>query len=140
VARFAHCKPFAKRRKPRKPADAHALARMLVDVYLSDVARAGSGPRAAYTMLVQGMASVFAAPQRAHRREAEHKALAAVTLCVGGMLLARTTEDAALGLRIRRAARREAHALVATRAPAPVVPAKRPRRSTPRAVATVAPR
>ena len=127
VSSFTSCNPFAerletdpKRRSPRE------LAELLVDTYLSDetladvdrhcplialpsdVARAGLRPRAAYTELVESMLDVFrdAFPKRDRRRE--RKAHLIVNLCVGGMLIARTTDDPALRKDLRAAARAEA--------------------------------
>ena len=131
VKSFTTCSPFAKRLQlSRKPRTAQALARMLVDMYLSDealadvdqhcpliavpsdVARAGLEPRAAYTQLVENMAAVFRAAYPARDRDAERKALLIVNLCVGGMLIARTTDDPALRRVLRAAARKEARGLL----------------------------
>ena len=132
VQSFAGCNPFAKRvastpgvrRSPRE------LARLLVQLYLSDetladvdqhcplialpsdVARAGLEPRASYTAMVERMASVFRAALPAEDRGAEQKALLVVSLCVGGMVLARTTDDPKLQKQLRTAARAQALALL----------------------------
>jgi TetR/AcrR family transcriptional regulator, transcriptional repressor for nem operon len=132
VASIAGCSPFSRelarsRGVQRSPGE---VADMLVDMYLaddtlkniddqcplyalpSDVARSGRAPRAEYTKIIERMASVFRADG-----ERSDEALAAVALCVGGMVLARTTHDAALAKRLRVAARAAAHDLLqATRA------------------------
>jgi AcrR family transcriptional regulator len=132
VRSFTTCNPFAdKQARVRGPEPAPAeLARMLLDLYLSDatlanidqhcplialpsdVARAGLEPRAAYTSVVEHMAEVFRAAFPAKDRDAERKALLMVSLCVGGMVIARTTDDRALRKRLRAAAREQALALL----------------------------
>ena len=133
VASFANCNPFAiTRREQPGLTDPGALARLLVDLYLSDavmadpdmhcplyalpsdVARAGLRPREAYTQIIQRMRMVFAAAC-GDGEAAETRASALVSLCVGGMLLARTTADEALRHQLRDAARRQAHELLAAR-------------------------
>lgn len=134
VSSFNSCNPFAARlearpvrRTPRQ------LAELLVDTYLSDetladadnhcplialpsdVARAGLQPRAAYTQLVQGMLDIFRAAFPPGDRQAARKAQLIVNLCVGGMLIARTTDDQALRQQLRAAARGEALRLLAQR-------------------------
>jgi AcrR family transcriptional regulator len=132
VASFSTCNPFAKRvaakgtprRSPRE------LARLLIRLYLSDevlddvdqhcplvalpsdVARAGLEPRAAYTTVVENMAHVFRAAMPEGDQNAERNALLIVSLCVGGMVLARTTDDAKLRKELRAAARIQALALI----------------------------
>lgn len=124
VASFSSCNPFAE-----KAAQAHGdpkrLARMLVNLYLSDevlddpdlhcplyalpsdVARAGLSPQLAYTELIRNMSEVYRAAM-APARNAARKAQTIVSLCVGGMVLARTTEDPALRKSLRSAARQQA--------------------------------
>jgi AcrR family transcriptional regulator len=135
VRSFITCNPFARRQEasagptppPRK------LARDLVELYLSDeilsdvdqhcplialpsdVARAGLKPRAAYTALVESMAGVFRAAFPKNDAEAERRALLMVSLCVGGMVLARTTDDPRLRKKLRAAARAEALAVLDAR-------------------------
>jgi TetR/AcrR family transcriptional repressor of nem operon len=127
VRSFTSCNPFA-----RNVASAtvmpqpHQLARMLVDLYLSDetladvdqhcplialpsdVARAGLKPREAYTDLVEHMSHVFHSALPSDDDDAARKAMLIVTLCVGGMVIARTTDDPELQHTLRAAARREA--------------------------------
>jgi len=127
VNSFASCNPFAqrcledsRRRTPRQ------LAALLVDTYLSDetladvdnhcplialpsdVARAGLQPKAAYTQLVQGMLEIFRAAFLKSDRQGNRKAQLIVNLCVGGMLIARTTDDPGLRKQLRATARSEA--------------------------------
>lgn len=132
VNSFTNCNPFAKRvtqdaldRTPRQ------LAAVLVDTYLSDdtladvdnhcplialpsdVARAGLQPRAAYTQVVASMLEVFRAAFPKNDRQGTRKAQLMLNLCVGGMLIARTTDDATLRKQLRAAARDEALRLLA---------------------------
>lgn len=132
VSSFISCNPFAaqleskpKQRSPRQ------LAELLVDTYLSDetladvdkhcplialpsdVARAGLQPRAAYTQLVENMLAIFAAAFSKRDRQRNRKAQLIVNLCVGGMLIARTTDDPRLRKQLRAAARTEALRLLA---------------------------
>jgi AcrR family transcriptional regulator len=134
VRSFNNCNPFAarceadpKRRTPRE------LAELLVDTYLSDetladvdnhcplialpsdVARAGLRPRAAYTQLVESMLEIFRGAFRRSDREGARKAQLILNLCVGGMLIARTTDDPALRQQLRAAARSEALRLLSER-------------------------
>jgi AcrR family transcriptional regulator len=131
VESFTHCNPFRKKisekRAPKRTP--RELARLLVRMYLSDevfgdvdlhcplvalpsdVARAGLEPRASYTILVQNMTRVFRAALEGDPH-AERKALQVVSLCVGGMVLARTTNDARLQAELRDAARAQAFALL----------------------------
>lgn len=132
VQSFTTCNPFA--RSLAASADAGSprdIARMLVNLYLSDetlanvdvqcplvalpsdVARAGLKPRAAYTQLMENMADVMRAALEGDP-ERERKALLVVTLCVGGMVIARTTDEPELQRKLRAHAREEALALLAT--------------------------
>jgi TetR/AcrR family transcriptional regulator, transcriptional repressor for nem operon len=70
----------------------------------SDVARAGLEPRAAYTFLVREMLEIFRAAFDQSDRKAAAKAQVILNLCVGGMVIARTTDDAALRRSLRAAA------------------------------------
>jgi hypothetical protein len=79
----------------------------------SDVARAGLRPRAAYTQLVESMLEVFRAVFPKSDRQGNRKAQVIVNLCVGGMLIARTTDDPTLRKQLRAAARGEALRLLA---------------------------
>ncbi len=132
VSSFVSCNPFNERREqsPRKRTP-RQLAALLVDTYLSDetladvdkhcplvalpsdVARAGLQPRAAYTQLVEGMLHIFRAAFPGSDRQAARKAQLMVNLCVGGMLIARTTDEPVLRKQLRATARSEALRLLA---------------------------
>jgi TetR/AcrR family transcriptional regulator, transcriptional repressor for nem operon len=131
VRSFSTCSPFAKRlSRQRRPVSRRALARQLVDLYLSDevlddvdqqcplyalpsdVARAGLEPRVAYTELVRGLTRVYRGAFDAGDRDASRKAQLIVSLCVGGMVLARTTHDPKLRRSLRATARRQALSLL----------------------------
>jgi len=129
VRSYSSRNPFARevartgQREPRK------LARLFIELYLSDevlddieqhcplvalpsdVARAGQEPRTAYTQVVDNMLNIFTAAFKGDR-DAKRKALVIVNLCVGGMVLARTTEDARLRKGLRAAARQQALSLL----------------------------
>jgi TetR/AcrR family transcriptional regulator, transcriptional repressor for nem operon len=127
VNSFVSCNPFAEHleQKPRDRSP-RELAELLVNTYLSDetladvdrhcplialpsdVARAGFRPRAAYTLLVESMLEVFRAAFPKSDRRRDRKAQLIVNLCVGGMVIARTTDDATLRKQLRAAARAEA--------------------------------
>lgn len=129
VASFGNCNPFRAGAAERPPSNPRELARMLVELYLSDevlanielhcplyalpgdVARAGLSPQKAYTQLIRNLAKVFA-QALAGEADGEERAQAIVSLCVGGMVLARTTDDQALRGTLRAAARRQALALL----------------------------
>ena len=113
VRSFITCNPFDLGQAASTAAEPppRELARMLVDLYLSDatladvdrhcplialpsdVARAGLKPRAAYTALVESLHGVFFSAFPSSDRDATRKALLIVSLCVGGMVIARTTDD-----------------------------------------------
>lgn len=132
VMSFGSCNPFAKElaKLPTRP-EPRKLARMLFELYLSDevledvtqhcplvalpsdVARAGLKPRAAYTQVVRNMLHVFRVAFSAEDPEAESKAQVMLNLCVGGMVIARTTDDANLRRSLRSAARGQALSLLA---------------------------
>jgi TetR/AcrR family transcriptional regulator, transcriptional repressor for nem operon len=134
VRSFTRCNPFAERLE-REPGDRSPkeLAELLLDTYLSDetladvdkhcplialpsdVARAGLQPRAAYTQLVENMLEIYRAAFPKSDREGNRKAQLIVNLCVGGMLIARTTDDATLRKQLRAAARSEALRLLAAK-------------------------
>jgi AcrR family transcriptional regulator len=133
VSSFNSCNPFAARlERTPKQRTPRQLAELLVDTYLSDetladadnhcplialpsdVARAGLQPRAAYTQLVEGMLEVFRAAFAPRDRQRTRKAQLIVNLCVGGMLIARTTDEPSLRKQLRAAARAEALRLLAT--------------------------
>lgn len=126
VASFATCNPT----RPKRPIkDPHRLARTLIDLYLSDevldnvelhcplyalpadVARAGLSPQRAYTDLIRGLKEVYRAALPG-ARDAERRAETIVSLCVGGMVLARTTNDPVLRGSLRAAARHQALSLL----------------------------
>lgn len=131
VRSFLTCNPFRRQAAAKgSPPGPPQLARMLIDLYLSDevladidqqcplialpsdVARAGLKPRAAYTALIKSMTRVFRAAFAEDDREAERKAMVIVSLCVGGMVLARTTDDPRLRRQLRAASRAEALAVL----------------------------
>lgn len=131
VRSFTTCNPFAVRRAALcEPPTAQALADMLVKLYLSDevlnnvdmhcplialpsdVARSGLAPRAAYTDIVRNMLKVFAAALAPLGSAAEDKARVVLSLCVGGMVIARTTTDPQLRTSIRAAVRSQALAVL----------------------------
>jgi TetR/AcrR family transcriptional repressor of nem operon len=123
VASFISCNPFSCSLK-EPPRDAMQLASMLVDLYLSDtvladidlhcplyalpgdVARAGLAPQKAYTDLIRSMTEVFKMAL-AHQSDGTERAQTIVSLCVGGMVLARTTDDPDLRTSLRASARRQ---------------------------------
>ncbi len=127
VSSFVSCNPFNVELEKADPpiTDPKQLARMLVNLYLSeevladkdkhcplyalpsDVARAGLKPQKAYTYLIRGMANVFQSALNG-TRDAEQRAQTIVSLCVGGMVLARTTNDTELRNSLREASRRQA--------------------------------
>lgn len=129
VASFTRCNPFRANLKDDPPPAPGELARILLDVYLSDkvfddvdfhcplyalpgdVARAGLAPQKAYTQLIRNLTQVYSSAL-AGVPDGEQRAQAIVALCVGGMVLARTTDDAALRRSLRVAARRQALALL----------------------------
>ena len=131
VSSYRSCNPFAVKAAKARPriTEPRKLARMLVELYLSDevfadadlhcplyalpadVSRAGLTPQQAYTDLIRGMAHVYRSALPG-ARDAERRAQAIVSLCVGGMVLARTTHDPALRTSLRAAARHQALALL----------------------------
>ncbi len=129
VASFASCNPFREDIAEKPPADAHELACRLVNLYLSDkvladvenhcplyalpgdVARAGLSPQRAYTDLIRNLAHVYGAALKDFS-DGEQRALAIVSLCVGGMVLARTTDDPGLRDALRAAARQQSLVLL----------------------------
>ena len=129
VASFSKCNPFRKNLKEQPPLEPAQLARTLLELYLSDevlanvelqcplyalpgdVARAGLLPQRAYTDLIRGLTQVYALAL-AHLPDGEQRAQAIVALCVGGMVLARTTDDPDLRRTLRQAARQQALSLL----------------------------
>lgn len=134
VQSFSKCNPFALEmaNAPRRPQPRQA-ARRLVELYLSDavlndvdqhcplvavpsdVARAGLEPRAAYTQIVRNMLAVFRAAFPKSDADAAAKARVILNLCVGGMLIARTTDDPELRCSLRAAALQQALRLLGVR-------------------------
>ncbi len=126
VTSFTHCNPFRPDATGHTPSQ---LARMLIELYLSDevldnidfhcplyalpgdVARAGLSPQTAYTQLIRNLTQVYV-QALAHAPDGEQRAQAIVSLCVGGMVLARTTDDSALRRSLRTAARQQALAML----------------------------
>jgi AcrR family transcriptional regulator len=143
VRSFTTCGPLTRHLATlgRKP-EPRELARLLVKLYLcdetlrnidiqcplvalpSDVARAGRRPRGAYTQLVRGMLGVLRGAFDPDDPAAEEKAQLVVSLCVGGMVLSRTTDDVELRASLRAAARAQALALLEVEGPP-----RRPRRA-----------
>ena len=129
VASFSTCNPFAADIAANPATDARELAHRLVDLYLSDavladidshcplyalpgdVARAGLSPQKAYTALIRNLTQVFSGALAAYP-DGDSRAQAIVSLCVGGMVLARTTDDASLRATLRSSARQQALALL----------------------------
>jgi len=129
VASFETCNPFATANAGQIIDDPKRMARMLVDLYLSDevlenidlhcplyalpsdVARAGLEPQQAYTDLMRGMRHIYRCALKGIR-DADRRAEAMVALCVGGMVLARTTNDPELRKSLRESARLQALALL----------------------------
>jgi TetR/AcrR family transcriptional regulator, transcriptional repressor for nem operon len=131
VRSFITCNPFdlGQASSSAEPTP-RELAGILVNLYLSDatladvdqhcplialpsdVARAGLEPRAAYTALVESLAEVFRAAFLPDDTDAARKALLIVSLCVGGMVIARTSDDPQLRKTLRTAAREEALGLL----------------------------
>lgn len=127
VASFSSCNPFRQRISPST--EPMKMARMLIELYLSDevladveshcplyalpgdVARAGLSPQKAYTTLIRNLTGVYRAAL-GDAADAEQRAEVIVSLCVGGMVLARTTDDAALRRSLRQSARRQALAVL----------------------------
>jgi TetR/AcrR family transcriptional regulator, transcriptional repressor for nem operon len=133
VQSFTTCSPLGLRlaSAPGAPPPPLEVARIWIEMYLSDetladvdrhcplialpsdVARAGLKPRASYTALVDNMRLVFRAALSASDANAERKALLLVSLCVGGMVIARTTDEPRLRRDLRTAARTQALELLA---------------------------
>jgi hypothetical protein len=72
----------------------------------SDVARASRNAKRAYQAAFEGMVAIL--EQRASSRDS---ALAIAALCVGGMVIARASDDRTLGDELRQAAMRVAFEL-----------------------------
>jgi AcrR family transcriptional regulator len=131
VACYITCNPLAVEAKTGgvEYTNARFVARRLVDLYLSDMVlddvaqhcplyalpsdakSLGTASRQAYTDLIKGMLGVFRAAL-SHREDADSKAQAVIALCVGGMVLARTTADADLRTSLRASAHAQAVSLL----------------------------
>jgi AcrR family transcriptional regulator len=125
VASFTSCNPFRKDIAAAPAADPLGMARRLVNLYLSDkvledienhcplyalpgdVARAGLSPQRAYTDLIRNLTRIYEHALKDYG-DGEQRAQAIVALCVGGMVLARTTDDPALRETLRASARHQA--------------------------------
>lgn len=70
----------------------------------SDAARAGSGVRQAYEKLFRAMVGIFEAAQEGQAAQRRQRAVTMATLCVGGMVVARTLEDETFANEVREAA------------------------------------
>lgn len=131
VASFSSCNPFAVKAAQSELAieNPTEMASMLIDLYLSDdvlhdidmhcplyalpsdVSRAGLEPQQAYTDLIRSMRHIYRVALDGVG-DADQRADAMVSLCVGGMLLARTTNDPQLRSSLRTSARNQALALL----------------------------
>ncbi|KQV53878.1 MULTISPECIES: TetR/AcrR family transcriptional regulator [unclassified Duganella] len=129
VASFTTCNPFRKDIASAPSADPRDMAHRLLNLYLSDkvledienhcplyalpgdVARAGLSPQRAYTDLIRNLTRIYAHALKDYG-DGEQRAQAIVALCVGGMVLARTTDDPVLRASLRAAARQQALALL----------------------------
>lgn len=129
VASFTNCNPFRADLVGQPLPAPGKLARLLLDAYLSDkvfdnvdfhcplyalpgdVARAGLSPQKAYTQLIRNLTRIYV-DALAGEPDGEQRAQAIVALCVGGMVLARTSDDPVLRRSLREAARCQALALL----------------------------
>ena len=129
VASFTSCNPFRKDFTDTPANEPREMADRLLNLYLSDkvlddienhcplyalpgdVARAGLSPQKAYTDLIRNLVRVYAGALQDFS-DGEQRAQAIVALCVGGMVLARTTDDPALRDSLRAAARQQALVLL----------------------------
>jgi AcrR family transcriptional regulator len=105
---------------------ARDAARQVVDAYLSrehfgdvegscpmvtlpgEVARSGKAVRRAFENVFKSMAGLFEETLKREGRADRQRALGIATICVGGMVVARSVESAELADEIRAAARRTA--------------------------------
>lgn len=74
----------------------------------SDIARENPEVQLSYQELLEAMVGLFESGLEGHTDQARHKALSAVALCVGGMILARTLPQSDLVEEVRLAAFRSA--------------------------------
>lgn len=138
VLQFAHAaQPERWQRCHFDPdAEGAAVARMIVNAYLStehfddrdgscpmiglpsDVARSADGVRAAFREILEMMLRCFEANLAPADLSSRQRALAVASTIVGGMVLARAIDDAALATEIRAAARAEVFATTGWNGPA----------------------
>ena len=72
----------------------------------SDISRESAKVKGAYQQLIEGMAQMFESGlSNDANKQARSRALGLVSLCVGGMIIARTLNDTSLANEIRKAAR-----------------------------------
>ncbi|MFP5389989.1 MAG: TetR/AcrR family transcriptional regulator [Gammaproteobacteria bacterium] len=137
VAFFAEVNPFRRRVIELEISAPLEVARVLVNLYLgdevfhdvdmqcplyalpNDVLRAGTKAQEAYTDLIRRLTQVFLRALEGEE-DAEQRAPAIVALCVGGMVLARTSNDAHLRAALRASSRQQALALLESRTSAAV--------------------
>lgn len=134
VSAYLHFDPAQRWKNVRidRTACGTALGRQVVEAYLSsahlddvegqcplialpsDTARAGPRARQAYCNLLQHLAGMLASSldDGSNDGNARERSLAITALCVGGMVLARTIDDAAFADEVRRAARAVAMELI----------------------------
>lgn len=129
VTSFVETNPFRRALQDEPGLAPRQAAQMLLDLYLGDkvfsdidkhcplyalpgdVARAGQAPQRAYTDLARRMMCLFENAMQGEP-DAERRAQAMVALCVGAMVLARTTDDAQLRGALRASAHAQALALL----------------------------
>lgn len=70
----------------------------------SDVARGGANARKAYQEAFEAMVDILQQGSQTDPRPSRKSALAIAALCIGGMVISRATENAALGDELREAA------------------------------------
>ena len=72
----------------------------------SDISRESAKVKGAYQQLIEGMAQIFESGlSKDTNAQARSRALGLVSLCVGGMIIARTLNDTNLASEVRKAAR-----------------------------------
>jgi len=92
-----------------------------------DVARSEPAVKRAFEQVFEAMAGLFEESLRRNRRADRRRALAIAAICVGGMVIARSVDDAALARAIRAASLHIALELGGWR-DGPTRPSERPRR------------
>ena len=126
IEAYGQCNPTERWDGVELDYESEAVARQMIDAYLSDAhlediaghcplvalpadaAHAGAEVLEAYRLLLDRMVGVFAA----HENETDDKSLALTAMCVGAMLLGRTTGDRRFGERVLEASRKHAGALL----------------------------